>query len=156
MSSSWHYCCGPSPPDLLASGGHLCTGWVPSLHRPSAGPLEAHPALHILEGYQLPSAFFSSSQALPALLSSGLLLHGARGHRNHVDHLSLVAAKLLLYLQQHRACKFPHVEHLSLASVVGDHQKCSKRSGDPNSTLGWAATAPLKLQAGAGRNECWV
>ena len=156
MSSRWHYCCGPSPLDDKASTGHLCTGRVPPLHHPSVDPLEAHPALYISEGHQLPSAFFIRSWKLPALLSTGLSLHGARGPRNLVDHMSLVTEMLLLHLQKHCACKFPHVEHLSLANVVGNHQKCTKRSGDPNSTLGWAATAPLKLQAGVDRNECRV
>lgn len=50
-----------------------------------------------------------------------------RGPRNHVDHLSLVTAKLLLHLQQHRACKFSHTEHLSLPNVVGDHQNVQRK-----------------------------
>lgn len=123
--------------------------WKAPLHRASVGPLEAHPALHISESHRLPSAFFSRSCELPALLSTGLLLHSARGPRNHLDHLSLVTAKLLLHLWWYHAYKFPYAEHLSLANVSGNHQKCSKRSDDPNSAQGWARTAPLRLQSGA-------
>lgn len=72
------------------------------------------------------------------------------------EHLSPITAKLLLCLQQRRAWKFPHTEHLPLADVVGNHQKHSKTSSHPNSTLRWAATAASKLQAGTDRNEGWV
>lgn len=119
------------------------------LHRASAGPLEAHPALHMWESHWLPPAFFSRSCELAALLSTRLSLHSARGPRNHLDHFFLVMAKFLLHLWWHRAYKFPYAEHLSLANVAGNQQKCSKRSDDPNSTQGWACTAPLRLQAGA-------
>lgn len=126
MPSSWHYCCGPCLLDGTAHGGHLCAGWVSSLCHSSTGSLNILPVFCILEHHQILSAFFGSSWSCQHCLTPASCCMDQGTQQSREEHLSLITAKLLVCLQQSHACKFPHTEHLSLASVVGNHQKHSK------------------------------
>lgn len=122
----------------------------------STGPLNILPVFCVLEHHQTLSAFFGRSWNCQHCLAPASCCMDQGTQKPREEHLSLITATLLVCLQQWRACKFPHTEHLPLASVVGNHQKHSKTSSHTNSALRWAATAALKLQAGMDRNECLV